>query len=268
MQKSQPFVSLRDVTIRLHGGVLFEGLDWEIESDQQWAVIGPNGSGKSALMKALAGELPTSGGEIVYHFLRQGEAAHERIAYVAFEAQREVLGPEAYYQDRWNAGLAEEAPTVSDFLSEQGVRHTNRFAVVEEKPEPPFPKRREKTVRDMGLKPLLGRKLMELSNGERRKVSIARALLKNPKLLILDNPFEGLDVRFRATFKKNLETLMRGDVRVIIVGTGREEIPSGITHVLRIGEDHTVSIGLRDEMLSGSSSTNEVSPSKKKPAPN
>jgi len=204
-------------------------------------VLGPNGSGKSALMKVLAGELPAVAGEISYHFLKHGEAAHDAIAYVAFEAQREVLGHESYYQDRWNAGLAEAAPTVSDILSERGIRHANPFVVdipilhknVKYR-DGGFSTRRERIVREFGLKPLLHEKLIELSNGERRKVSIARALLKNPKLLILDNPFEGLDVRFRATLKKNLETLMRGDVRVIIVGTGREEIPSGITHVLHV----------------------------------
>ena len=261
MQKSQPFVSLRDVTIRLHGGVLFEGLDWEIESDQQWAVIGPNGSGKSALMKALAGELPTSGGEIVYHFLRQGEAAHEHIAYVSFDEQRSMLGPEAYLQDRWNVGLRESAPTVADLLSERNIHHSNPFIVeapiLKKKTEVSgFNKKRTKLIGAFGLKRLLTERMAELSNGERRKVSIARALLKNPKLLILDNPFEGLDVKFRATLKKNLETLMKGDVRVIVVGTGREEIPDGITHVLHV-ENGTVSprtiLGSRPRLLVGRS---------------
>ena len=159
-------------------------------------------------------------------------------------------------------------------LSERGIHHINPFIVTipilhkkVKYRDGGFAKRRERIIREFGLKPLLNERLIELSNGERRKVSIAQALLKNPALLILDNPFEGLDVKFRATLKKNLETLMRGDARVIIVGTGREEMPSGITHVLRIGEDHMVSVGLRDDMLSGSGSTGKVSPGKKKPAP-
>ena len=268
---TKPFVSLRGVSIRLDGNTLFDGLDWEIESDQQWAVVGPNGSGKSVLMKVLAGELPTSGGEIVYHFLKHGEAAHEKIAYVAFEAQREVLGPEAYYQDRWNAGLAEEAPTVSDMLSARGIHHINPFVVditilnpKSKYRDSALAAKRRKVIREFGLRPLLKRKLLELSNGERRKVSIARALLKNPRLLVLDNPFEGLDVKFRATLKKNLETLMRGDMRVIVVGTGREEMPKDITHVLRIGDDHTVSVGSREQMQFDSDSSDKLPRGKKK----
>ena len=168
--------------------------------------------------------------------------------------------------------MRESAPTVADLLSERNIHHSNPFIVeapiLKKKTEVSgFNKKRTKLIAAFGLKRLLTERMVELSNGERRKVSIARALLKNPKLLILDNPFEGLDVKFRATLKKNLETLMRGDARVIIVGTGREEMPSGITHVLRIGEDHMVSVGLRDDMLSGSGSTGKVSPGKKKPAP-
>ncbi|MDO8522398.1 MAG: ATP-binding cassette domain-containing protein [bacterium] len=246
---SKPFITLEDATVRLDGHILFKNLNWEIRNDQQLAVIGPNGSGKSALMKVLAGILPAVGGRIAYHFLDKGEVPHEHITYVSFEEQREALGPEAYLQDRWNVGLSEEAPTVSDLLSESGVKHMNPFVVAHEKADATFSGRRQKIMRQLGLKPLLKRTLMQLSNGERRKVTIARALLKNPCLLILDNPFEGLDVSFRATLKKNLEILMKGDMRLIIVGTGREEIPAGITHVLCINENHEVATGTRREML-------------------
>lgn len=239
------------MTVRVDGHILGKNLNWEIRSDQQWAVLGPNGSGKSALMKVLAGIAPAVKGSISYHFLDslKRASAREHIAYVSFEEQRGALGTEAYYQDRWNIGLSEDGQTVSDFLSERGVKHVNRFAVVHEKKDATFPARREKVIRQIGLKPLLHRTLMQLSNGERRKVSIARALLKNPALLILDNPFEGLDARFRAVLKKNLESLMRGDTRVIIAGTGREEMPARITHVLRINDDRTISMGAKTAML-------------------
>ncbi|MDP3965748.1 MAG: ATP-binding cassette domain-containing protein, partial [bacterium] len=248
------FINLDGVTVRLDGKILFKNLNWEILDTQQWAVIGPNGSGKSALMKVLAGIVPAVRGHITYHFLKG--SAHENIAYVSFDEQRQVLGPEAYLQDRWNIGLSGGGQTVSDFLSERGMHHMNPFVVqipilhskVKYR-DLEFLDRRRKLIKTFGLKPLLARTLMQLSNGERRKVTIARALLKNPELLILDNPFEGLDVRFRAVLKKNLETLMRGDMRVVIVGTGREATPRGITHVLRIGDKNAISIGTRSKML-------------------
>jgi len=254
VHNAKPFVTLENVTVRLDGHILFKNLNWEIRDDQHWAVIGPNGSGKSALMKVLAGIVPAVQGHITHHFLKG--TAHEHIAYVSFEEQKGALGPEAYLQDRWNIGLSEGGQTVSDFLSERGVRHMNPFIVQIPILNPRikyrdlgFLDRRRKIIKTFGLKPLLARTLMQLSNGERRKVTIARALLKNPELLILDNPFEGLDVRFRATLKKSLETLMKGDMRVVIVGTSREATPRGITHVLRIGDKNAISIGTRKEML-------------------
>lgn len=268
---TRPFIIFEDVTVRLDGRILFKNLNWGILDNQQWAVIGPNGSGKSALVKVLAGIAPAVHGHIVYHFAK-GEAApiHDRIAYVSFDEQKGVLGHEAFLQDRWNAGLSEKAPTVSDFLSERGIWHMNPFLVgipilslKTKYRDLKFPKKRQKIIQEFGLKALLNRTLMQLSNGERRKVTIARALLKNPKLLILDNPFEGLDVSFRAKLKKNLETLMKSDVRVIIVGTGREATPRGITHVLRINDKHEISFGTRTEMKSFNKDPKKVRPSKK-----
>ncbi|MDO8552585.1 MAG: ATP-binding cassette domain-containing protein [bacterium] len=251
MFNAKPFITLENVTVRLDGRILFKNLDWEIQSDQQWAILGPNGSGKSALMKVLAGILPAVNGHIEYHFLNDGVhgSAHEQIAYVSFEEQRGVLGHEAYLQDRWNIGLSEKAPTISDLLSQHGIHHTNPFVVQipilhsrMKYRDLTFSKRRREVLHAFELESLLHRRVIELSNGERRKVTIARALVQNPRLLILDNPFEGLDISFRSALKKNLGTLMKGDMRVVIVGTGREATPRGITHVLRISDKHEISI--------------------------
>ncbi|MBI5301531.1 MAG: ATP-binding cassette domain-containing protein [Chloroflexi bacterium] len=236
MLNAKPFVALNNIAIRVRDQVLFEGLSWQILDDQHWAVIGPNGSGKSTLMKALCGSLPVVKGKIVYHFF-QGDrhsTAPDQIAYVTFENQRAVLSDEAFYQARWNIGVSEDAQSVTEFLSEPGIQRINPYHIVESQSDPGFDARRQTVVEQLELEPLLKRSVIQLSNGERRKVSIARALLKQPALLILDNPFGGLDERFRIKLAKNLENLMRSDMRVIIVGTSRDEIPDGITHILEL----------------------------------
>ena len=250
MNRIKSFVSLENVLIRLHEKVLFEGLNWEILADQHWAIIGPNGSGKSALLRALAGSLPVAKGNITHHFLgnKNRDSAQDQIAFVAFGPEKRALSDEVFYQERWNVGLNEDAPSVSNLLSAQGIRHTNPFVVAKEKRDAGFPARRQKVIQQLGLKSLLARKLFQLSNGERRKLGIARALLQNPKLLILDNPFEGLDEGFRTRLRRNLESLMRGKMRIVIAGTSRDEIPSGITNVLRIKSDGTISQGRLQEM--------------------
>ena len=252
MPHAKPFITLNDVSVRLRDQVLFEGLCWEMRGDQHWAVIGPNGSGKSTLMKALCGALPVVKGKIVYHFLRDNGhvAAQDHIAYVAFESQRRVLSDEAFYQERWNVGVNEDTLLVSDFLSERGVTRINPFHVVETHFDENFAARRQDVIERLELGALLNRSVVQLSNGERRKITIARALLKNPKLLILDNPFAGLDERFRVKFAENLENLMRGEMRVIVVGTDRDEIPRGVTHVLSLEGGRAVAQQARQEAVS------------------
>ncbi len=230
------FISLNDVSIRLYDRILFEGLSWEIFSDQHWAVIGANGSGKTTLMKALSGSLPIVKGNVTYHFAESDRhtAPQDQIAYVTFESQRAVLGDEAFYQERWNVGVNEDTLSVSEFLSEQSIKRVNAFHVVKSPSDKEYAARRERVVEQLELQPLLNRSVVQLSNGERRKVTIARALLKQPKLLILDNPFAGLDERFRGKLAQNLDNLMQGEMRVIVVGTNRDEIPSSVTNTLEL----------------------------------
>lgn len=236
MPNAERFISLNNISIRLHDQILFEDLSWEILSDQHWAVIGPNGSGKSTLMQAICGDLPVVSGNIAYHFA-SGNGKHppqDRIAYVNFEAQRYVLGNEPFYQERWNIGMEEDALAVSEFLSERSVNRINAFHVTERGTDPGFAARQREIAEQLEIDPLWDRQVVQLSNGERRKVLIARALLKNPRLLILDNPFNGLDERFRLKLADNLDNLMRGTLRVILVGTTRNELPQGITNILEL----------------------------------
>jgi molybdate transport system ATP-binding protein len=249
---AKPFISLQNVSLRSHDTLLFKGLCWEMLDNQHWAVIGPNGSGKSVLMKALCGSLPVVKGKLVYHFLQddgQNAAPQDLIAYVTFEAQRRALGDEAFYQVRWNSGVAEGALSVAEYLSERCVKSSNPYHVVESHSDLKFAARRKDVIEQLELGALLGRKVIQLSNGERRKVWIARALLKSPRLLILDNPFVGLDERFRARLAENLENLMQGDLRMLIVGTGRDEILPSITHVLCMKDSRVIAQGPRQAIL-------------------
>lgn len=250
--EARPFLSLSDVSLRVHDRILFEGLCWEMFDNQHWAVLGPNGSGKSILMKALCGSLPVTQGRIVYHFLQDGEKntlPQDQLAYVTFESQRMVLGDEAFYQARWNSGVNQDSLSVAEYLSERSVKRINPYHIVESLSDPEFAARRQGVVERLELGMLLKRNVIQLSNGERRKVLIARALLKSPMLLILDNPFAGLDEHFRARLGENLENLMQGDMRVLIVGTSRDEIPVSVTHVLCVKDKRVVAQGPRQAIL-------------------
>ena len=263
-RSAEPFISLDDVSIRLHDSVVFEQTRWEILSDQHWAVIGPNGSGKSTLMRAVCGRTPIVQGRIVYHFMENGRSSggfsrsglpQDRIAYVSFDAQRTVLGQRnSFHQARWNSDRGADALSVSEYLSEDQVWRVNPYQVLEEQFDAAaFRARRDKVIRLVEVEPLLERSIIHLSNGERRKVFIARALLRDPQLLVLDNPFTGLDSHFRVKLMRILDRLMQGDIRVVVVSTGQDDVPDGVTHVLRVENGRVAGLGPRKAVLDGGS---------------
>jgi molybdate transport system ATP-binding protein len=238
--QATPFITLQDVT--LHPAT--PPIRWEIRADQQWAVVGPNGSGKTTLVQVLGGRRPPAGGRIVYHF-NGASRPQERFAYMDFQGQKALLGwPGSFYQARWNSLGSQESPTVSDCLSERAVKGLNPFQVIEDQADPVhFAGWRREVVDLLGISPLLERRVGQLSGGERRKVVLARALLREPALLILDNPFTGLDQAFRARLFDVVATLARGQMRLMVVVAAGDDLPPGITHILSLDAGRVVAMG-------------------------
>lgn len=258
MQSTEPhpFLSLRDVTLRLYDRTLFKHTNWVIHNDEHWAVIGPNGSGKSTLMKALCGHVPVTTGNIHYHFAEQlvsDGLSHPReaIGYVTFEMQRGVLSQEtSFHQARWNSSVSAETLPVEDYLSEKHVLRRNPYQVVESLPDPTdFLAQKRKVIELLEIEPLLDRRLIQLSNGEMRKMRIAQALMRRPRLLILDNPFTGLDNRYRQRLSQIVGRLMQEAVQIIVVTTRQDEIPAQTTHALVIDKQQMAMQGIKAEVL-------------------
>jgi molybdate transport system ATP-binding protein len=251
MRDPAPFLSIEDVSLYLHEGTTSAPIRWEIQSDQHWAVIGPNGSGKSRLIKAVVGQAPVAAGVIAYHFANNGRSPRDCVAYVSFESQSAGLPFESpFHQARWNRGVGQRSLSVCEFLSEQRVKQINPFQVVDDQTDrDDFRAYQARIIELLGIEGLLGRSMDQVSNGERRKVLLARALLKRPRLLILDNPFVGLDAGFRDRLRQILSTLMEEELRVVVVMSGREPVPEGITHVLLMDQGKVVAQGPKEEML-------------------
>jgi molybdate transport system ATP-binding protein len=245
-----PFISMEGVSLYLREGATSAPIHWSIRSDQHWAVVGPNGSGKASLVRALAGRAPVAGGQIAYHFLNNGASPRDRIAHVSFESQNAALPLNSpFHQARWNRGVGQHAMSVSEYLSERRVKQINPYLVTDRRAEPSgFQVYRARIVELLEIERLLERSLDHVSNGERRKVLLARALLQSPRLLILDNPLAGLDAAFRDKLPLILGELMGGDLRVVLVTLGREPLPPGFTHVLIMHRESVVAQGPRQEM--------------------
>lgn len=225
----RPFLTLDNITLRLGEELLFPNTTWRIYEGEQWVVVGPNGSGKSTLLGAFDGRSPVVGGEVWYHFActdpaesypMDGTIPEEQIAWVSQEDQSALARAGSdYHQARWNATDAEAAPKVLDIL----LRRTSGS-----------PAAVRRMAERVGIAHRLKHPLPALSNGELRRVLIAEALLKKPRLLILDDPFAGLDTDARDRLGTLIGALMAQGVQLILVVRRPEEIPPGVTHLLYV----------------------------------
>lgn len=227
----KPLITLDGISLRMGGTILLPGTSWEIKAGENWAILGPNGSGKSALARAIKGDVPHVRGKLIRH---DPEAAGTRIGYVAFELQEEILLREDRHEEaRFFGGNKGHALTAGEML----LRDDGTQAVFEH------------LVELLGLHPLLEHGLRTLSNGEFRKILIARALLRSPKLIILDDPFAGLDSGNRKLLAETVTDLMNHGTQIILVTQRIEEVIPGISHVLLIRDGRVTQTGRRSDVI-------------------
>ena len=222
-------VSFSDVSLLLDGRRVLSGIDWEVMPGQNWVVIGPNGAGKTSLLSIIDGYRWPSNGEVSVLGRRFGEADLREL--------RTETGLVSSYLD-WMVGADEKVIDLvmsGKFGSIRVWRRTGRRDVA----------RAESLLDAVGCLEHRGKRLAELSQGERQKVAIARAMMANPRLLILDEPCEGLDIASRESFLDGLTPLLskRGGPTFIEVTHRTEDIPPGFTHALLLRKGRVVASG-------------------------
>lgn len=253
---SKLLLNIENIAIRSRNRLCFAGTSWQLFDGQQWALIGRTGSGKSILAKAIGGKLPVVEGRIVNYFdgTLEGRPYANRgeIVLVSAETQREVLQRHAlYHQARWQSSEGDDVPTLAEFLN--GEQADDRLTYSINPPgwdEAAAAIRREQAIDLLGIRHLLERKVTHLSNGEGRKAMLARALTQSPKLLILDDPFSGLDADSRKTLMSSLTAVLESrQQRLLLVASREDEIPAAITHILGIAGHKIVIQGSKDHVL-------------------
>jgi len=225
-----------DVTVRRGQATLLDRVSWRVGEADRWVVLGPNGAGKTTLLQVAAAQLhPTDG-----------------VAGILDE----VLGLVDVFELRPRIGLTSAA------LAERIPRHelvgdlvvSASYAVVgrwRESYEELDHDRARGLVEAMGAAHLWDRTFGTLSEGERKRVQIARALMADPELLLLDEPAAGLDLGGREDLVATLATLARDPASpaTVLVSHHVEEIPPGFTHALLLRQGRVVAAGLIDEVL-------------------
>jgi molybdate transport system ATP-binding protein len=243
----KPFLTVDSITVRLRDRLILPDTAWQIRQDEHWAILGPNGSGKSTLVRSLWGGVPLRSGRIMYDFARRGSKTpslppKETIGYVSFEMHQSLMEQEALQEEiREYAGKKEEVTTGRDVVF-SGVLAGRPLTGEDEQ-------KAMEVAGLLGIQELLPRGITSLSTGEMRKTLIARALMKSPTLLILDEPFDGLDEKSRESLSTAINRLMTESMRVILVAHRLEEVVSHITHVLFIKNGRLFLKGPKEEML-------------------
>ncbi|MEO3785367.1 ABC transporter ATP-binding protein [Actinocorallia sp. B10E7] len=229
---------LEGVVIRREGAVLLDGVDWTVNEGERWVVIGPNGAGKTTLLQVAATTLyPTEGRvEVLGETLGQTDV---------FE-----LRPRIGFA---SAAVAEKVPageTVMDLVLTASYAILGRW---QEEYDSTDVGRAVALLEALGCTELVRRRFNTLSEGERKRVQIARALMPDPELLLLDEPAAGLDLGAREELVARLSRLAE-DVAaptMAVVTHHLEEVPPGFTHALLLRKGRVVAAGKADEVLTG-----------------
>ena len=252
-RQDEEFLAFRNVSIRLDETVVFKNTNWTWRAGEQWAILGPDGSGKLLFVEAILGRVPIFQGEVLGTFSETGEehSTTTPVALVSPQAQRELAAKESsFYQLRWHTGLQHGPRTVAEFLSQDSVEDHNPFEIDPARGRRgEFLRKRRQFLNWLGIQNLLPRRLVHLSNGEMRKTLLAHALLKSPKLLVLEDAWAGLDAATRRKLDRVVSRLMRDNWPILIVTPRPEEIPAETTYVLLVAEHRVVAQGLKRKML-------------------
>lgn len=239
--------------IRITNGVarhpdwrMAEPINLEILEGEQVVIVGDNAAGKSRLVEVLTGHYPLLMNEVAFDFSPSPmKLVSENLKYITFRDSYGDSDGTYYYQLRWNQQeISEDTPTAGELLEEaflQAEESVGRGLNDEERTE--AHKRRvalrQKLYNMFHLETLLDKYIVTLSSGELRKFQLTKTLMGGPRVLIMDNPFIGLDAQTRDQLRDLLESLIHEtDLVVILVLSKTDDIPSFVTHILPIEDLH------------------------------
>ncbi len=231
-----PVLELADVTVSRGQVTLIEGIDWTVEEDERWVVLGPNGAGKTTLLQVASAQIHPARG----------------VAGILGE----VLGTVDVFELRPRIGLTSAA--LADRIPRQERVHdvvvSASYGVLgrwREKYDELDHQRAADLLTEVGAARLADRTFGTLSEGERKRVQIARALMTDPELLLLDEPAAGLDLGGREDLVSLLSVLATDEASpaTVLVSHHVEEIPPGFTHALLLRGGGVVAAGPLEEVL-------------------
>lgn len=232
----RPILELSNISVQRGDRIILGPMDWQVLEGQRWVILGPNGAGKTTLLQVCSSLIHPTSGEV--------------------KILGQALGKTDVFELRTRIGLAssklvEQLPVdelVIDVVLTAAYAMLGRW---QEKYDLWDESRAMALLTALGVRELGGREFGSLSDGEKKRVQIARSLMADPELLLLDEPASSLDLGGREDLLKRIEAFA-SDVlapATVIVTHHIEEIPSGTTHALLLKEGRAIAQGVIESVI-------------------
>ena len=211
-------ILFKDLTVDFEDRFQLKNINWQISRQQNWMIIGPNGAGKSALVASIKGVGKVLSGSVT--------GLPARVGLVSSEGQAELISQELRKDDADLLDVISEGTLVSEILLRDSCNSILR----------------EELIKKFSFAHLLNRALRKLSSGETRKLMLICALANDPDVLILDEPFAGLDADSSIALTQHLQNIV-GIVPMLLVLNRLDQCPDFVTHVAYVNDgclEHTI----------------------------
>lgn len=238
-------INIQDGVVRMPEWRMAEPVNFTLNDGEQLAIVGPNGGGKTMLVNILTGSHPLLMRDPEYDFSPSpSKSVSDNIKYITFRDAYGGDNDKAYYlQQRWNqTEIDDTTPTVS-----QKLDAAYQIAGEDNEQRRAF---RDKLYDMFNMRVLLDKHIILLSSGELRKLKLTETLFSQPRVLIMDNPFIGLDAGTRDQLKELFATIVKNNpIQIILVLSKTDDIPSFITHIVEVKDRHVGKKMTREDYL-------------------